>query len=211
MTTQDIITRFELYVDDNTELSTSEELELAQKIYNDVCGSNAWEILKKPATGTTSTTVPYVALPADFAYIVENNQYTDNSMEYQGNSGAKVVFVGTSNTPYKVINWSDRRQYRDADGYCYVDIANSRLYFCKQPTSAQSYEFDYISVPAALTLSTFMVFPERFASVLFHGMCVDDYMIQQSDKLRSYAKENQAKYDAKLEEMKLWNSNLLNN
>jgi hypothetical protein len=55
-----------------------------------------------------------------------------------------------------------------------------------------------------------MVFPERFEPVLFHGMCVDDYMIQQSDKLKSYARENQAKYEQKLSDMRMWNAKLIN-
>lgn len=209
-TTQDNILRFEQYLDDTSELSSSEELNLAQKVYDDICNATEWEILKKTASGTLSTTLPYVTLPTDFNHICSNAEHTDNTISYQGNSAPKVVFVGTNNQQYRLINWSDRRQYENSDGYCYVDIVNGRLYFTKQPSSSQSYSFDYIYVPTALTLTTSIIFPERFNSLIYHGMAVDGYIIQQFDKAKSYAKENQIKYDNKLEEMKLWNASLRN-
>jgi len=45
-TIEDIIKRFELYLDDTSELSTQEELELAQRVFDSICNSNDWEILK---------------------------------------------------------------------------------------------------------------------------------------------------------------------
>jgi hypothetical protein len=211
MTIQDIIIKFELYLDDTSELSSSEELDLAQKIFNQIHGSDTWEIFKKEATGTTSTAVSYVALPDDFGYLIETSEYTDNSISYQGNSKPRIVYVGTGNRPYNVINWSDRRQYADKDGYCYVDFVNSRLYFTKQPTSAESYSFDYMPIPETLELTTTFPFPERFSDSMFHGMAVDGYIIQQFDKAKSYAKENMELYNNKIEEMKLWNASLINN
>jgi hypothetical protein len=40
-------------------------------------------------------------------------------------------------------------------------------------------------------------------------MAVDDYAIQQFDKAKSYAGENQMKADDWLERMQIWNANLV--
>lgn len=211
MLASEIITKFEQYVDDTTELSTTEELALLNKIYQRVCMYRPWEFLKKSVTGTLSTSVPYVGLPTDFSYIINNNQYTDNSYPIDNNSAPKVVFVGTNYEPYKIINYSDRRQYRNQKGYAYVDIVNSRLYFTLQPTSADSYEFDYMSVPTTLVASDTPSIPTRFQDIIYHGMAVDDSIIQMFPKAQSYLGENQAMYDKYLAEMSYWNANLQNN
>lgn len=211
MTSAELIAKFELYVDDGTELSTAEELSLLNKIYHKVCDDRPWEFLKKTATGTTSTTVPYIALPSDFGYIAENYSYTDDSVSTQINSAPKVIFVGTSYSPYYIINFSDRRQYLNKKGYAYVDIVNSRLVFTAQPTTAEAIEYDYIHIPTDLIISTSPIFPARFHDVIYHGMATDDYSIQQFDKSRSYADENTIKYNDYMKSMAYWNSQLLNN
>lgn len=211
MLTSDIIKRFELYVDDMTELSSQEELDLANKIYSQICDDRPWEFLKKAATGTTSTSVSYITAPSDFAYFSENKQATDNTRAYDGVSAPRVIFVGSTYREYKVINFSDRRQYRDQDGYVYYDAAQGRIYFTKQPTSADTYEFDYISAPTALTLATSPAFPERYQHAIYHGMAIDDDIIQRFEKARSYAGENAARYNKYLTDMRYWNAKLLNN
>ena len=203
-TAQEIITSFELQIDDTTDLSSTEELRLLNKIYNDICSLLPWEFLKKAFTGTTSTTVDYIALPSDFQYIVQNANYTDSSYS----AFRPVVFVGPSFVPYQVVSWSDRRQYRNQDGYCYVDIVNSRLCFTKQPTEALAVEFDYIYIPADLTLSDSPVFPARFHDAIKYAMSVEDNIIQQSDKAKSYAAENKQLYKEAIADMRLWNANL---
>lgn len=205
MTSEQIITGFELQVDDTTELSSTEELAVLNRIYRKILSDRAWEFLKKSHTTTTSSSVPYVSLPSDFQYLTQNNNYTQNGYEASG----PVVFVGSTYTPYRVVSWSDRRQYRDQEGYCYIDIVNSRLYFTKQPSSALSIEFDYAYMPSDLTLSDTPVFPERFHDMLIYGMATDDSIIQQSDKAKSYAQENNAKYKAVFDSMCLWNANLI--
>lgn len=203
-----ILTSFETYVDDATELSSAEELALCQKIYNKIWMAKPWEFAKKAATGTLSTTVPYVSLPADFAYMAENNQTTDNSVGIDNNAVAKVVYVGSSYTPYQVVNWSDRRKYLNKSGYCYVDIVNSRLVFTVQPASADTYEFDYMSTADTLTTASTPAFPARFHDMLYHGMAVDDDIILHFPKAQSYAQENQAKFTGYMQDMSYWNANL---
>lgn len=208
MTAQEIIDKFELYVDDSTELSETEELDLLNKVYQRVCSNRPWEFLKKSATGNLSTTVPYIALPSDFGYLSENNQYTDNSVGIDNNASPKVVFIGTAFTPYQIINFSDRRQYKDQVGYAYVDYANDRLVFTSQPTSADSYEFDYVAFPATLTLSDTPAFPARFHDVLVHLMAVDSMIIQMFPKAQSYATENQIKANDILADIAYYNAQL---
>lgn len=200
-----IITDFELYLDDMTELSSTEEIALLNRVQNNVCNLKAWEFLKTAGTGTTSTSVDYVALPSNFAYLVQNANYTDSSYA----ADRPVVFVGSTYEPYQVISWSDRRQYRNKSNYAYIDIGNSRLVFTLQPTSSQAVEFDYIKTPTVLTTSDNIAIPDRFAPVLFHGMCVDDFIIQMSDKAKSYKSEHEQKYKMYLDDMAYWNAKLI--
>lgn len=209
MDAQDIITKFELFVDDMTELSTQEELDLLNKIYQRVCMYKPWEFLKKTASGTLSTTVPYVTLPDDFSFLLENNKWSDTNIGVPNTTPAKVVFIGTNFTPYEIVNWSDRRQYRTNKNVAYLDLPNNRLVFPVQPTSADTYEFDYMSVPEPLIITDTPIIPARFVDILYHGMCAEDYIIQQSDKARSYQKENEAKYTDYLSQMNYWNANLI--
>ena len=200
-TTQEIITSFELYVDDSTELSSAEELALANKIYRKVLNNRPWSFLKKPFTGTTTPNVDYVALPSDFKYIISNYSYTDNSIDNAPMASPTVVFVGDKFEPYRVVNWSDRRQYRNQSNICYIDPVTSRLYFTNTPTTSQSIEFDYIYKPVDLTLATRPVWDSDFDDIITHGMASEDYIIQQFDKAKSYSQENQLKYNNYLLDM----------
>lgn len=205
MTGTEIITGFELQVDDLTELSTVEELSLANKVYHKIAMDRDWEILKKQHTDTQSTTVPYIALPSDFAYLTQNANHTNRS--YYGER--PVVFVGTNYQPYEVVSWSDRTSVRTDSNKCYIDIANSRLYFTVQPTVANAVYFDYMSVPADIEAGTSPVFPARFHKIFQHGMAVEDFVLQLSDKAKSYAPENKAMYESYLDDMAMWNASLV--
>lgn len=205
MTKAEIIAKFHLFMDDTSELSSQEESDLFDKIHAAVAADRPWEIYRKPFTGTQSTSVDYIALPSDFAYVLQNHNYTGDDMEARG----PVVFVGSSYTPYRIINYGDRRQYRNQDGFAYIDIVNNRLVFTKQPASAQSVEFDYSSAPAALGLNDSPAIPARFHDIYYHLMCVDDFIIQQSDKAKSYAAENRTRAADYYASMSLWNANLV--
>ena len=76
MTGAEIIQKFELQVDDLTELSSADELDLLNKVYKKVLGEKPYECTKKSGSGTLSTSVPYVTLPADFLFFVPNRDYT---------------------------------------------------------------------------------------------------------------------------------------
>ena len=209
MTLDTIITQFELQVSDTTELSSTEEVIVANRVYTYICNQRPWQFLKTSASGTISsdTNGSYITAPSDFAYFLANNTYTDNSATIYNNTDAKVIFIGSNYTPYQIINWSDRRQYRNKSGYAYYDAPNGVIRFTAMP-QGNTYEFDYIMNPTALTVADSPIFPARFHDIIVYGMAVDDQIIQLSPKATSYAAENQMKYNTLLAQMKMWDANL---
>jgi len=190
-------------------LSSTQELDLCQKIYNKVWNNRPWVFAQTPATGNTSTSVPYIALPEDFSYVISNNQETGSSAPYTNDIAPKVIFlVKSSNnySPVQLINWNDRRKYVDQDGYAYINLVNSQIVFTKQPDTVYPYEFDYVKTPDTLTTNSTPAFPTQFHDMLYHGMAVDDDIILRFPKAQSYAPDNQAKYDSYLTDMAWWNS-----
>lgn len=210
----DLIAMFELQVNDLTELSTQEELNLLNDKYHDVCMERPWEFLKTNITGSLTldsiTGLYYIALPTDFSYLSENNQYTDNTIGIDNNAPQRVVFIGTGYQPYQVVNYSDRLQYRTTSGVCWVDLNASRIYFPVAPGDITYYNFDYIKVPTDLTASTTPLFPNRFRKMLAFAMATDNEILQLSSKANSYAPDNRAKYIDTLSRMNFWQDNLSN-
>lgn len=209
---QDIITKFELQVNDLTELSSQEELDLLNDKYLDVCMERPWEFLKKNATGAlaldATTGLYYITKPTDFAFFCENNQYTDNTIQAQNNAPPRVIFVGAAYTPYQIVNYSDRLQYRTQSGVCWLDLTADKIFFPMPPSDTTYYNFDYIHVPTELTTTTSPVFPNRFRKMLWFAMATDNEILQLSAKAGSYAKENREKYEDTLDKMSYWNDNL---
>lgn len=208
MTVQEIIAAFELKVDDSTELSTAEELALFNRVYQLVCDERPWEILKKEATGTMATTTTITA-PSDFAYLVENMNYTDNSFSTEINAKPAGVLIN-GNKWLRLINWSDRKQYINTDGYVYYDPSLGVLVTTYPQPSGATYSFDYKRVPADCIISDTPVFPARFHHVFVYAMAVDDMATQLFERNRSYAPENEAVYRSYLQRMAVWNANLQN-
>lgn len=219
--TTDIITKFETYLDDSSELSSQEELELANKIYQEICDDRPWEFLKKAATGTltVSNGVATIPVPSDFKNFAENNQATDGAVSTDNNASPKVIFLSTTTgvyTPYQIVNFSDRRQYLNSLGYAYLDLSNNQIVFTALPSVADlSYEFDYIKIPPDLTAATTApysdpLFPARFWDAIYHKMAADDQIIQIFDRAHSYLNENLGRYKEIMSNMALWNANLIN-
>lgn len=204
MTTADIISRFQLQVDDNSELSSDEELALANQVYREIANDRAWEWLKTEWTGTMSTSVPYITLPADFKMLSPN--YSGDAYWWAtlgtnvGNNS--IIYVGDDYEVYRVINFANRREYRDYSNVAYVDVPNQRLVFTKQPTEAKSVSFDYIKRPAALTLITSPLFNEVYHEVIAYGMAklIDAMLL--TNKSESYQNVNEVQYLRILELMR---------
>lgn len=110
-------------------------------VYYDITDDRNWSWARDTFTGSTSTSDPYVALPADFDLILPNLSsnigygYTNLGVPHGSSSLYSqriytpyalnsVVFVGTTNSVYKVIDIAKRNNYLNMDGYCYVDIPN---------------------------------------------------------------------------------------
>lgn len=208
-TIDQLILQFELQVSDTTELSEAEEYIIANRVHNKICNQRPWEFLKTEASGTILTDADgsYIALPSNFAYFCENNQKTDNASITTNNAAPKVIFIGDSYVPYQIVNFSDRRQYRNKRGYAYLDMANNQIRFTYTP-EASTYEFDYIKVPATLVSGASLAFPARFEDILVYGMALSDSIIQLSPKATSYAPENKVLYDSIMEDMVYWNAQL---
>jgi hypothetical protein len=212
MLASDVITNFETYVDDTTELSSAQELALLQKIFDKVWVAKPWEFAKNTASGTYALTTPNIPIPVDFSNFIENNQSTDNTVAIDNNSSPKVVFIGAQYQPYQVVNWSDRRQYRNRLGFVCLDLPNSAISFTHLPLSTDLYEFDYKTKPPTLVLGNEIPgIPSEFHPMLFHGMAVDDEIILRFSRANAYAPDNQAQYDRYMSNMAQWNANLQNN
>src|SRR5665213_1200404 len=95
LTGQNIIDKFETYTGDTSELSSEDELDLANKIYRAVCNDRPWEWLKKTATGIVgvSNGIATASVPSDFKYFVENDQATDIAQGVHNNASPKVIFL----------------------------------------------------------------------------------------------------------------------
>lgn len=205
-TAQDSINLFRLYVDDLTELSSSEELALYNRIYRKVLETCDFEFLKKEWSDTTDGSAT-LALPTDFGHLLETDNYTENNMDIHATM--KPVSVYVNNDPYKVVNWSDRRQYENNTNTCYIDYRNSNLVFTYAPGSGLSVSADYVYIPDDVSLNGSPVWPARF-SFIHYGMAVDDMICQLFDKARSYARENTIKYEEGLNNLISYNSKLYN-
>lgn len=206
-TAAQIITAFELQVDDLTELSSAEELQILNRIYQRICAMMPWEFLKDFDSGSTSSdaTSTYIDIPNDFAYFVENYQPTQTFEQVYSNASPKVVYVGTDYEPWQIVNWSDRRRYRNQSGICYYDRPNSKIRFTATPNSS-TYEFDYVKTPDDLTTSDTPLLPGQFHDMLSYAMAVEQDIVDKSEKARSYAAENNAKFQEDLRQMRYWNA-----
>lgn len=198
--TQTIIDAFELYTGNSLSISTSQELELAQKIYDQVLEEFEPEFLKKTLAGTLPTSVDYVAQPADF------NRLTEKRLMYVAPDLSR-----QKGDEYYVVPFEDRRMYVNQKGYLYYDARQGRFIFTKQPDDAKEYEMDYIYVPPALDLtSSNPLFPIRYYPVIYHGMLINNDIIEMSEKARAYTQENTDQYTAWLNRLKDWNSRQTN-
>jgi len=202
MTKSQIIVKCQLYLDDMSELSDQEFSDLFDKIYRHINVSKTWEGTKKEFTATVnglSTT-----LPSDFLYPTANANFTDASYA----ASRPVVFVGSSNQAFEIVSWSDRRQYRNSTNRAYIDIGANALKFFT-PLSGQEVSMDYHSAMPVLTLTDSPWFPAEFHDAIYHLMAADDYIIQQSEKGKSYQKENEMAAKKILDKMAFWNAQLI--
>ena len=212
ITADDIIKKFELQVDDITDLSEDEELGLLNDKLQDVYNDRPWICLRKPATGAlaydTVKGLWYAPQPADFKSFAINNLSTDNSVGVRNNAMPMVVFVGSARAPWQLVNYADREQYRNRAGYAYLDPIEQKVYMTYAPSDTGSYLFDYIHIPADLEEVTDepTLIPVPFRKMLSFAMAADNDIIQRSSIANSQQAQNQAKYEDVLGDMQLWDA-----
>ena len=200
-----ILEEFELQVDDGTELSTSEEYTVLNRVYREVLDFKDWLFLMKPLALTTDGS-DEVALPIDFHRFLQSGQYTNRFIDAKY---PYVIFLGENKQPYYYVNYLDREQYRNASGYFYIDLITNKIKFTSTPNSGLAVTGDYIYMPDEITALTYPVFPAAYHDILPYGMAVDDFIIQLFDKGKSYAPENMAKFQRRIDAMASWNDSFI--
>ena len=191
---EELISLFELQVDDSSELSSAEELDLLNASYLEICDDRPWEFLKTEFSGVTDGST-LVALGSDFSYFVEMN---DN--------GDKVVYV--DNKEYVLINYSERRQYKDNSAVAYVHGTN--LYFIVAPTSGLVVLGDYIKIPEELTTATYPIFADSFHKMLAYKMAISDFIVQANLSDNNSIERNTSLYNGYLSRMQYNNGRITN-
>jgi len=194
MTGEEIISLFNLLVDDSTELSSAEELDLLNASYQEVCDDRPWEFLKTEFSGTTDGTT-VLALPSNFSYFIEMND-----------DGEKIIWVDGHS--YLLINFSQRRQYKDQTGIAYFNGTN--LYFIEAPSTGLEVLGDYIKTPDDLTIATSPIFKASFHKMLAYKMAISDFIVQANLSDNNSIENNTALYRDYLSRMQYHNARLTN-
>ena len=194
MTGEEIISLFNLLVDDSTELSSAEELDLLNASYQEVCDDRPWEFLKTEFLGNTDGTT-VLALPSNFSYFIEMND-----------DGEKIIWVDGHS--YLLINFSQRRQYKDQTGIAYFNGTN--LYFIEAPSTGLEVLGDYIKTPDDLTIATSPIFKASFHKMLAYKMAISDFIVQANLSDNNSIENNTALYRDYLSRMQYHNARLTN-
>lgn len=197
MTGSDIVKKFELWTDDSTEMSSDEELFLADQKYKLILSENQWEFLRKTASGTFSG--GFIDVSAlDFDRLMAN--YVDDP---SCGSFPDTVVIYVNNNPYKVIPMGSRW---NQSGVAYYDSVNKKIMILGE--SGGTYSFDYKYKPEALTLITSPVWDEYFHMAIVYAMLLDDEVIQKVEKARSSITENAAQFQRIMTNLKSHDSKL---
>lgn len=197
MTTLDIIKKFRILTDDQTELSSDEEVFFADKVLRTVYKKNQWEFLRKTASGSfTGGYIDISVVAPDFDTLMAN--YSESN-EVATFPDTVVIWVGGN--PYKVVPMGGRQ---NQSGVAYVDLVAKRIYILG--IDSGTFEFDYKHRPATLTSGATPVIPEDFEMMIAYGMAMDDDVIQKTEKGRSNFKENTLKFDEYMSDLKSYNA-----
>ncbi len=204
MTGTEIIKKFELWTDDQTELSTDEELFLANQKAKEIYNEVTWEFLRKTATGSFSGgEIDLATVAPDFKYAMANYS-DDNSYD---TPTTPVVYVGGA--PYQIIPMGSRRMMQGRN-VCWVDVVANKIKF-DNTGAGGTFEFDYQYQPADFTGATSPAFPANVENgmVVVYAMLIDDDIIQKTEKGRTNIKENAAQYSRLLSNLKSYNAKLI--
>lgn len=194
----EIISRFELWTDDSTELSSDEELFLANQKIRLIYSENQWEFLRKTASGSFSG--GFIDVSAmDFDRFMAN--YVDDPT---CGSMPDTIVVYVNNNPYKVIPMGSRF---NQSGVAYYDSVNKKIMILGDASG--TYEFDYKHKPVDILTSTAPIFDDQFHLMVVYAMLIDDEIIQKVEKARANFTENSAQFQRIMSNLKSHDSKLV--
>lgn len=197
----DINKKFEFFTDDQTEMSTDEELSLGNQKARDIYGENEWEFLRKTASGSfTGGYIDLTVTALDFDNFMCNYNDDPSSGDF---ADTKVVFV--NGNPYPVIPMGARW---NKSGIAYLDRVNKRIYIVGDTSG--TYAFDYKCQPDDYLAGTAPVLlPEDYHVIIAYAMAIDDDVIQKTEKGRSNRDENKESYAGLMSRLKSYDAKSL--
>jgi len=195
LTGQQIIERFELYTDDTTDLSSDEELILANDKLRLIYMEQPWEFLRRKKTGVVESDGK-ITVPADFDELMEN--YSED----QNEPILKVIFIGSQRSSYYFVPMGQRNANQFCN-VCWIDPSNGKINFAQSPGTGASYEFDYKTSPDDITVGTSPKLPPEYHPMIVFSMLIDEEIIKKSEKARSNMQDNAVQYQRYLKNMKL--------
>ena len=195
LTGQQIIDRFELYTDDTTDLSSDEELILANDKLRLIYMEQPWEFLRRKKSGVVESDGK-ITPPSDFDELMEN--YSEDPTV--GEPITKVVYVCRS--PYLVVPMGQRNANHYSN-VCWIDPTDGKINFAQNPGVGAAYEFDYKTSPDDITVSTSPKIPAEYHPMVVFSMLIDEEIIKKSEKARSSMQDNAVQYQRYLKNLKL--------
>ena len=189
MNGQAIIDKFELLIGDSLDPDFS--LQLVNDAKNSIETELQLEITKKlNSSGATVAGQTYTtseSLPSDFL-------------------SPLAIRVGTQRV--YPIPFEGQIDYRDINGYYWIDLANDVYYLTGTQGSANTIYFFYQRETDDLTVSTSPVWPTRFHSLIPYEMARKYFAIDAGEKGRSWLPEMQAFYMELKRQIIDWDSKL---
>jgi hypothetical protein len=197
LTGQQIIDRFELYTDDTTDLSSDEELILANDKLRLVYMEQPWEFLRRKKAGVIENDGK-ITLSSDFDEFLEN--FSDDAA--YGEPVMKVVYIGSQKAPYLVVPMGQRNA-NSFSNVCWIDPSDGKINFAQSPGAGASYEYDYKTSPDDITVATSPKLPAEYHPMIVFSMLIDEDIIKKSEKARSNMQDNAVQYQRYLKNLKL--------
>lgn len=197
LTGQQIIDRFELYTDDTTDLSSDEEIILANDKIRLVYMEQPWEFLRRKKAGVVENDGK-ITLPTDFDELMEN--FSDDPTA--GEPLMKVVYVGSQKSPYLVVPMGQRNA-NNFSNVCWIDPLDGKINFSQNPGTGAAYEFDYKTSPDDVAVGTSPKLPAEYHPMIIFAMLIDEEIIKKSEKARSNMQDNAVQYQRYMKNLKL--------
>jgi hypothetical protein len=197
LTGQQIIDRFELYTDDTTELSSDEEIILANDKLRLIYMEQNWEFLRRKKTGSVEIDGK-ITSPTDFDELMENYSEDPTISEPL----LKVIFIGSMKNPYYVVPMGQRNA-NNFSNVCWIDPLDRKINFAQSPGSGATYEYDYKTSPDDITVDVSPLLPAEYHPMIVFSMLIDEDIIKKSEKARSNMQDNANQYQRYLKNLKL--------